>query len=209
MSVEVFSTIMKQLQDIQYQGKINYHFYNEPMLHPELPRLVAESKKWLPESKSEIYTNGMFLNRERFDELTAAGVDKFSVTKHSGIKKIPFEDVWATLSDEEKRKHRFIDHNELLYTNRGGLVKYGKELSEEILSRPCYIPCASIVITIEGNVLACYEDYHQKNIMGNIHEQSLAEIWNSEKYISFREDLKKGHRRNHEVCSTCNNRLMF
>jgi len=61
------------------------------------------------------------------------------------------------------------------------------------------------VITVKGNVLTCYEDYNQKNIMGNINDEHIKEIWLKEDYVKFRNDLKKGFRSKYEVCKTCNN----
>jgi radical SAM protein with 4Fe4S-binding SPASM domain len=53
-------------------------------------------------------------------------------------------------------------------------------------------------------VLPCYEDYEELNVMGNLRERSLKEIWWSEKYRRFREDLKEKRRSLHPVCRTCN-----
>jgi len=56
-------------------------------MHPELADFVALSKKILPKSRSEIFTNGIFLTPDKFKELIKAGVDKFVVTKHHNFKK--------------------------------------------------------------------------------------------------------------------------
>ncbi len=173
MSMELFSKIIQQLADIKYEGRICYHFYNEPLLHPKLEDFVSFSKKILPKSRSEIFTNGMFLTLDKYKELIKAGVDKFVVTKHQGLKKIAFDDTFINLSEEEKKNIKFMDYSELIYTNRGGLVDYGRPLEKGPLNRLCLIPTVSAVITVKGNVLTCYEDYNQKNIMGNINEEHI------------------------------------
>lgn len=207
MSPLFFEKIMQQLKEMDYKGKILYHFYNEPLLHPRLAELVSISKKILPDSKSEIYTNGIYLNLKKITELKNAGVDKFTVTKHLGVNYEALEKVWSNL--EEKETVRIMDHTELIYTNRGGVVNYGKELSDNLQKRPCYIPTSTTIITLDGNVLGCYEDYHQKNIMGNMQAEHIKDIWLNEKYTMFRNDLKNGKRLKYEVCKTCNNRLLF
>jgi radical SAM protein with 4Fe4S-binding SPASM domain len=204
MSFEQFKSIMQQLADINYTGKISYHFYNEPTLHPELARFVRTSKEMLPETRSEIFTNGVFLTKEKFDELRAAGVDKFSVTKHKDTKKIVFDETFAQLSNEEKKHVKYIDHTQLIFTSRGGLVEAGKKI-EAPLSRTCLIPTCTMIVTVNGNVLTCYEDYNEKHIMGNVFEEHVKDIWEKPPYKAFREDLKKGMRYKYEVCKTCNN----
>ena len=74
---------------------------------------------------------------------------------------------------------------------------------------PCFIPRSVMVISVLGNVIPCYEDFFQKHIMGNVKEQHLLEIWNSEKYTAFRETLQKGLRSDLEVCRDCNNRSVI
>jgi radical SAM protein with 4Fe4S-binding SPASM domain len=205
MSPQIFERAMRQLQELDYKGRISYHFYNEPLLNPYLETFVKTSKQLLPETKSEISTNGTLLTLEKFNQLRAAGVDKFTVTKHKDLKKIAFEATYEALNDEEKRSIKFNDHSSLIYTSRGGLVPYGRELNDNIKKRRCLIPECMLVITVKGNVLPCYEDYGQHNVMGNINEMSLKEIWNSDKYVQFRQDLWNGHREKYAVCKDCNN----
>lgn len=204
MSLENFRVIMNQLKDINYEGKISYHFYNEPMLHPELESFVKLSKEILPKSQSEIFTNGVYLNPERYETLRNAGVDRFTVTKHKGLSKIAFEETYNNLSPEEKVRNQFFDYSKLVYTNRGNLVDFGKKLDQPS-KKMCLIPTCALVVTVNGNVVTCYEDYQEKTVMGNVFEEHIKDIWTKPEYQSFREDLKQGFRYKHEVCKTCNN----
>lgn len=204
MSLESFRVILHQLSDIEYEGKISYHFYNEPMLHPELENFVKLSKEILPKSQSEVFTNGMFLNPEKYEALRKAGVDRFTVTKHQGLSKIAFEETYKNLSHEEKKRIQFFDHTKIVYTSRGGLVDYGKKL-EEPSKKMCLIPAYSLVITVNGNVVTCYEDYKEKTVMGNVFQEHIKDIWNKPEYQEFRDDLRQGFRYKHELCKTCNN----
>jgi radical SAM protein with 4Fe4S-binding SPASM domain len=205
MTLENFTIIAKQLEDINYKGRISYHFYNEPLLHPELEIFIQTTKQYLPETKSEIFTNGTLLTSDKYNKLRVAGVDKFTVTKHRGLNKITFDDTYASLSEIEKNHVKYYDHTKLIYTSRGGLVEAGRALNENILKRKCLIPECTIVITVNGNVVPCYEDYEQKNVMGNIHEQHIKDIWGSPGYVQFRKDLWEGHRNKYEACKNCNN----
>jgi radical SAM protein with 4Fe4S-binding SPASM domain len=204
MSIENFLIILNQLKDINYNGRISYHFYNEPLLHPQLEEFIFLSKKILPNTRSEIFTNGILLNEAKFHSLRLAGTDKFTVTQHQGISNLAFNQTLQKLNEEEKKIIKYYDHSELTYSNRGGLVNYGKKLTEPS-KRTCLIPTCSLVVTVNGSIVACYEDYKEKNIMGNIFQEHIKDIWNKPKYQQFREDLKQGLRYKYEVCKTCNN----
>lgn len=205
MSMDLFEKILLQLQDIHFKGRICYHFYNEPLLHPQLEEFVALSKKLLPQSRSEIYSNGMHLNEEKYKRLRLAGVDKFTITKHQGIKNLVFEDVYSKLSLNERKTIDYADYSTLLYSNRGGKVDYGRSMTDTVKKRPCLIPIFNPVVTVKGNILTCYEDFDQTHAMGNINDQHIKDIWLSENYVNFRNDLKSGMREKHPVCRDCNN----
>lgn len=204
MSLEQFRNIMNQLQDIGYEGRISYHFYNEPLLHPHLEKMIRMSKEILPKTMSEVFTNGTLLTMEKYKKLREAGVDKFTVTRHKGNDRISFDETFEHLSDAEKSHVQFYDHSKIIYTSRGGLVDYGSPIANPS-QRMCLIPTCSLVITVNGNVVTCYEDYKEKNVMGNLFNEHLRDIWEKPEYLKFREDLRLGHRYKYDVCKTCNN----
>lgn len=69
MSEELFLVLMNQLRDIGYRGRISYHFYNEPLLSPNLDRFVALTREYLPACWIELYTNGILLDEPRLRTL--------------------------------------------------------------------------------------------------------------------------------------------
>ena len=208
MAIEVFETLMRQLQKQKYSGRISYHFYNEPTLSPNLKRFIAMTKEYLPDAKSVIYSNGTNLDKAAIDDYYKVGLDRFNVTEHhqtqlSNLDFLKEDDGTYTLE-----KFKFATYKTLPLSNRGGAVKAGPRISEP-LKMPCFIPRCVLVVTVKGNVVACYEDYFQKHVMGNIMDRDIVEIWNSEKYVNFREELGKGNREKFEVCKTCNNRMVI
>jgi radical SAM protein with 4Fe4S-binding SPASM domain len=209
MSESLFLALLRQLQEIDYRGRVSYHFYNEPLLSPNLDRFVDLTREMLPETWIEIYTNGTLLTEERLRTLLRLGVDKFIVTKHHGSKVYPFEQTYRGLDRETQEKVKFQTYKEVQLTSRGGLVRVGSANRKPPLDLPCLIPSSVIVITVNGNVLPCFEDYTEQNVMGNLTENSLMDIWNSQKYRSFREDLKARKRSAHPVCKDCNHTLII
>ena len=50
----------------------------------------------------------------------------------------------------------------------------------------CEYPWTSLTVMAEGNVVPCTQISNNEIVLGNVNEQSLEEIWNSEKYKNFR-----------------------
>ena len=53
-------------------------------------------------------------------------------------------------------------------------------------SQYCEFPWTSLSVMVDGTVVPCTQDFNCEMSMGNVMEQSLEEIWNSEKYKEFR-----------------------
>jgi radical SAM protein with 4Fe4S-binding SPASM domain len=200
----LFVKVLSELKELSYQGRVSFHFYNEPLLSPDLDHFTTLTKSYLPRSRIEIFTNGTLLTEERFRTLVDLGVDKFTVTKHHGEAELPLDSFYENLSEALKAHVKRQTFKELVYTSRGGLMKVGYTKKIPPLDLPCFIPSSVLVVTKDGNILPCFEDYFEKNRMGNVTENSLVEIWNSEPYRDFRERLKKRKRQEFPVCDKCN-----
>ena len=66
----------------------------------------------------------------------------------------------------------------------------------------CWKMWSSSVITWDGRVLPCCFDKDAKYQMGNINQQSFAEIWSGEKYDQFRSAILKS-RADIDICRNC------
>lgn len=209
MKLELYEKIMSQLQRHSYSGRVSYHFYNEPTLSPNLEKFVALTKAYLPKAKTNLFSNGTLLNEEKVNRLQAVGIDKFSVTEHEKTHLKKIRKIQTTLGSACGDNFRLVNFQELPLTNRGGaLPEVGRQMDLPA-SEPCLIPHCVLIITVLGNVVPCYEDYFQKNVMGNVNDQDIIEIWNSPRYVKFRQDLKKGERSRYEACRDCNNYLII
>jgi radical SAM protein with 4Fe4S-binding SPASM domain len=54
-------------------------------------------------------------------------------------------------------------------------------------SQYCEFPWTSLTIMSNGNVVPCTQDYDTEMVFGNIKNNSLEDIWNSDKYKEFRQ----------------------
>ncbi len=181
--------IFSELARLGFAGRLSYHFYNEPLLHPGLEGLVEQARERLPRVRQVLYTNGELLSDARHARLIAAGIHRFVITRHTGkpIAERPLQTI--------------LEPKELVLTNRGGAMGQ----APEPLRLPCHAPYNMLIVTVSGDVLLCYEDYHRTQVMGNILQQPLDEIWFSKRFSELRELLMKGDRTRTEICRACIN----
>ena len=208
MATELFIRLMSQLRDIEYNGLVMFHFYGEPLLCSKLDEFIKIMKEYIPDARLQIYSNGLFLNFKRIMELFHLGVDYFVVTKHEEIKEnFIFEKTLDKLEQKYKERIIYNKYTEIELNNRGGLLPHLEKKGEkDFTGFPCMIAQLYTVITLKGNVLPCYEDFNQTEVMGNIGENSIKEIWNSPRYVEFRSFLKKKRGlSNSNLCKNCDN----
>lgn|SRR3984957_11846429 len=195
MARPLYDLLISQLAQISFGGALAFHFYNEPLLFKRLEEYVAVARDLLPETTRLIYTNGDYLTIDRFQSLRRAGVTIFYITRHDNA--IPDH-----LHDVILHREVILDfRSDMAMNNRGGLL--GPPVDDRIRTLPCIFSAEAVVVTIDGNVLPCSCDFQEREILGNIGENHLAEIFNSERARRFRSDLLHGRRDRYGICRDC------
>lgn len=192
MSAALFQKIILELADIQFSGRLSFHFFNEPLLRRDLGELVAWARARLPLAYFVLYTNGDLLTDERYAILLDAGIDLFLVTRHDF-------DAYPS------RPFQFVQHpHNFTISGRGGTIAE----STKPLDIACFAPSEMLNITVDGDVVLCHEDAERRYIMGSFATQTLPEIWFGERFEEFRGPLESGNRFGAAViCQRCDNRL--
>lgn len=116
-----------------------------------------------------------------------------------------------------------------LYRNQSHLERFQKEWEEigirveirpffpwtqksltglgEVRKYPPYMPCPFpwqyLVVQWDGTVVACCRDYNAVNVVGNVRDQSLREIWCGERYAEFRRQHRTGQYAGNNFCRDC------
>jgi radical SAM protein with 4Fe4S-binding SPASM domain len=86
-------------------------------------------------------------------------------------------------------------------TNSEFFGVFGNKIEGELLVCPfCFY---TMVINADSSVTPCCMDWRGDIILGTIKQNTLKEIWNNEKYNSFRLLQLRGLRLNSAVCKTC------
>ena len=66
----------------------------------------------------------------------------------------------------------------------------------------CAYPSVRLMVTASGLVLPCCVDWRQEMVVGNVHQQSLEDIWNGEKLKNLRAELR-GNEFKSNICKNC------
>ena len=178
MSRELYSRILENLAEISFAGRLSYDFYNEPLLHPDLPYFVEKTKQKLPGVEVHLYSNGTLLTEEKFHQLLNVGVDLFIITRHEedmNKAHYAFDEVFSRMLPEQKAKVRYRNHTDLHLVNRGGLLTHLG--AEGLPLHPCHLPSHMMTITVDGRILSCFEDFREEKVFGDLKSQKLIDIW--------------------------------
>lgn len=174
-----------------YRGKISPHFYGEPLLDTRLETFIRYCKQKLPNASIEIYTNGCFLDVDRFLSLKCSGVDFFWISQHEETPPQKLIETLEIIKADYPELYTVNYNHEYLAEykmNRGGLL----DLETLPLPEQQFARCATyrdITIDVKGNFILCCNDYFGRHVFGNINEMSVREIWESPEYCEVRNKL--------------------
>jgi len=101
-----------------------------------------------------------------------------------------------------------LDNIQVRQPSTWGSVFYGTKKYRYKKLGSVYSPCSylwsSMHFLWDGTVVACTTDFWGKNALGKFPEQSIKEIWNSEKFRNFRKAMREKKYSNYfECCDKC------
>ena len=215
ISIELFSKIINDLKIIDYQGKILFSAFSEPLLHKEIEKLILIAKSKLPNIIIEIVSNGDLLTTKKLKSIFDAGLDAISISMYDGKHQINHFNIMAKDCglDETQvilRRRYFENGNYgITISNRSGLInsnEFRDENEENITQLPlknrCYYPFYMILVDYNGDVLLCPHDWSKKLKFGNLNSKNIWDIWKSKVWNKLRERLSNSDR-NFNPCKSC------
>lgn len=219
LNLSILIKLIKELKEINYSGYITFSRYNEPMSDIDtLKAVCAAIKKELSNCTLVSNTNGDFFNRENLtnlaiDELTIMDYDGLGINKckerlkQAGCKITNIEDnfIYATFNNMKILYYVNWQEN-YIPGNRGGSLP----IQTPIRTYPCTEPLYFIGINYDGTVSPCCNIRsdvfpHRSYLIGNLYNQSLQEILNSQKRKEFIEYCEKASFEVDSPCFKCTN----
>lgn len=201
IELDLLEKVLKELRAFNYSGRVSYDFFNEPTLHSNFKVILEMTRQALPLASIELYSNGTQLDSRSLTCLFEAGLSKAVITCHEGENEFSYAERFSKLPLMWRDRLTLRRYQDLKLTNRGGILRH---LGDGLALTPCHISAFLLVVTVSGNVLPCFEDFHENLVMGNVRDQTLMEIWASHRYQSFRAHLKNGLRHLYPPCRGCN-----
>jgi len=215
LSLKLFEKIVKDLQEINYQGKILFSAFSEPLLHKQVEELILIAKQYLPDIRLEMVSNGDLLTVKKLKKLYDAGLDTINVSMYDGQHQIEYFENIRIEADVPKEvivtRRRYFENGNygITISNRTGLIdsnEYRDENEEAIvelpLKQPCYYPFYMILVDYNGDVLLCPHDWGKKLKFGNLKEDTLFNIWSGKALNGIRKRLANSDR-NFAACKNC------
>ncbi len=68
---------------------------------------------------------------------------------------------------------------------------------------PCTFPWFALVVFWNGDVVACPQDFFGENLVGNLHNRTLSEIWNGDELGRLRREMARGELEGRKACAGC------
>ncbi|MBK4723540.1 SPASM domain-containing protein [Azospirillum sp. YIM DDC1] len=179
MSGLMYSSIISQLSEINYDGMITYSRYNEPLSDRIILERLLEARINLPRARLHTNTNGDYLDHDYLLELYGAGIQSINVQlylknderyDHEAIRRrasqtlerlgLPAvltrdeEGVWLEYSLTYKDMQiRVYGRNFAVNgTNRAGQIDI---LSDYVRTAPCLMPFWSVYVDHNGKMVPC------------------------------------------------------
>lgn len=179
-----------------YKGRIYFSIYNEPLIDPRFFFLLSMAKMICPGCTIELFTNGWNLDQNMLDELISYGVDEFKISAYSVE-----EGLRLTSLDIPTEIDYLV--TPVCLDDRMGIYK-----RPENETGPCFGPSIYLFINHKGEVALCCFDYLYTCTFGNLYEQTIETILESDKRKEICESLKRGEKLI-PVCKKCNSQSFF
>ena len=142
------------------------------------------------------------LKRELGATLPTIQVSSVATELHqSGME--AFVDFWRPLVN---RVRIYIEHSQ-----DGHPGSIAEPLPSFPRRLPCWKPYTDMIVCWDGQVALCNHDWtrDEKRALGNVSQQSIAEVWNSPAYVKVRQLHKSGEVFSLSPCDRCDHWKMF
>ncbi len=218
LDLEVYERLLKDLKKINFNGRFSFSGFCEPLLTKNLYQYIELAKSYLKNINIGIVSNGdPLLGKNAKNKLTKlydAGLDDIKISLYDGPEQKPyFEKLRKDLNLNDLQyiiRERYLPPEKsygITISNRAGSVNLKNDVFElkpleNFIKQPCHYPFFKVLIDYDGDVLMCSNDWKKEKIHGNIHKESLIDIWKSDSFINIRKKLIC-HNREDKPCNVC------
>ena len=174
--MDTFKKIMYELKEIDYDGAVAFHQYNEPLLEYDyLCECINAAKEINPKVRLELYTNGDLLTDKKFKTLKKLGINRMVVTCH-----LEDGEIWNRESARKKVKkvmnkihirRKLVEDGNSVFVKQSEIRSFIYKLKEfgyhKIKNYPFTLEIRSIDYSSSGSNRAGTVDCSHNTVEGN------------------------------------------
>lgn len=188
MSTDTALKVCQQLTPY-YNGYISFSDFGEPTLNPNLEDIIKIVQTNCPNCNVMIITNGYDIKKLYHIDNVEIIISDYGQIDYDGLSKL--------------KSYVHIKKTNLnTFNNRAGNTT---RFNDEVLPRKrcCNFPFYKMNVDINGDVILCSSDWLRTNVMGNIYDDNIYNIWNNDKYKKIRYNLINCNRKDCSLCKLC------
>lgn len=209
MSLETCEKLANDLAEFEYKNQVVFAGFSEPLANKKIFDIVKTFRDKLQYNNNiSITTNGDLLKDDTLKKLFDNGLNLLKMSLYDGPEQEErfleqFER--CNIKPDQYVIKRFWYGPEEEYgmsgiSNRVGMMKLNER---QVPIRPCYMSFNSSFIDWNGDVLLCTHNWRKDVKFGNIHKNSLKDIWLSEAAETMRQHHIKNGRKGKLPCTDC------
>lgn len=189
LSIDQIVDIMDQAIQLNFKGQFAFHFYNEPLMYA---KEISEIKSKRPNYKLMLWTNGTLIGKLLNDGFDFNIFHSIVITRYKGLDDSAFFQLNAIHNNVNIFDEEMDDR----------LNFYESKTRNYISCKKIYY---ELPIDCEGNVYICTYDWKKQCLLGNLLEQDLNSILNSDLYQKLLKGNEKRlmHCEDVALCNYC------
>jgi MoaA/NifB/PqqE/SkfB family radical SAM enzyme len=186
MDDALFTNIIKQLNELNFDGVLRLFSNNEPLLDKRIYDRIKYAKINVPDAKISLTTNGKLLTLDNFQKLIT-GLDSLIIDCYSKEFDENVKTVYNYILNKPDLKNvvkfQYILENDIR-SNRALQAPNRHLLQKHKI--PCLYPFIQLVIRSDGGVSLCCNDGQGIYTLGDCNKDKLYDIWYNKAYENLR-----------------------
>lgn len=198
ISLDLIQKIANDLKDIDFDGRVTFTGFGEPLLYKELCEAVKIIRKTVTDiTWIEIVTNGDYLDKKLALRLNDSGCTNVTVSMYDRDITNEIIPMFSDTRIDLTFKHSYAGFD---VVNRNEMILKNTNRNKR---DPCWLPFYKMIIDIDGSVILCSNDWARTVDLGNVKQSTILDLWLGDRYSNYRKNLLKGHRKNCDPCRYC------
>jgi hypothetical protein len=198
MDMDTFGRILAELEELDYRDAIVLDLQCDPFLDDRIEEFTAMTSSACPRASVFLSTNGLALTESRYHEVMRWPNVDLAVNDYTADQRVLEKIRRWQIAPEEQRRSRFVCKPQPVSITNLGHMPSRFRLP---LRQSCIIPFRELSIVASGECVICCSDWQKEQVVGDVRESSLREIWGGEALREVRTELTNNVRGG--LCAKC------